>query len=428
MSRLTRPLPTTIVIVLCALAALAVLALVPMIQMWFAYTFMDVEGLKAYISSQPVAFYQFVLTAFAVLAAIGGYLTYRSRQDAKAEGEEMCRTMGADFKKQADAEMRNKMQEFDAYADQLRKAMETELQRFSQAIGEHAERARKASDELATRVQKTGEEEEGRLRKAVADKISQVQGIQLPVPGESAADKEAREAFNEGVRLQLSGDPDKAIAKLREAIRLKPSYAEAHSSLGRVLADKGKWEEAFTELRLAIRLNPSDPQVHFRLGMALARKGNTHDAVLEFREVIALKADHAFAHCALGHALLGDADPAGAITESQEALRLQPDFELAIYTVACALAMQKNCHEAAENLRRAIDLDPDLLNMARTDPLFQSCRDAAEFIAILGEPPYDKPEAEAPGDSTGHESTPTGDLPKAAPDAQAAGTTDPPKP
>ena len=42
----------------------------------------------------------------------------------------------------------------------------------------------------------------------------------------------------------------------REAIRLKPDYAEAHNNLGIALTDQGKLDEAVAEYREAIRLKP----------------------------------------------------------------------------------------------------------------------------------------------------------------------------
>ena len=47
-----------------------------------------------------------------------------------------------------------------------------------------------------------------------------------------------------------------AVAAGREAIRLKPDDAHAHSNLGNALKDQGKLDEAIAEYRTAIRLKP----------------------------------------------------------------------------------------------------------------------------------------------------------------------------
>ena len=49
---------------------------------------------------------------------------------------------------------------------------------------------------------------------------------------------------NVGNALVAKGDPDGAIREYREAIRLKPDYAEAHSSLGNALSGKGDVDRA----------------------------------------------------------------------------------------------------------------------------------------------------------------------------------------
>ena len=46
------------------------------------------------------------------------------------------------------------------------------------------------------------------------------------------------------------------MASLRQAIRLKPDYAEAHNNLGNALQEQGKLEEAVASLQHAVRLKP----------------------------------------------------------------------------------------------------------------------------------------------------------------------------
>src|SRR5262249_32867606 len=50
---------------------------------------------------------------------------------------------------------------------------------------------------------------------------------------------------------------DRAVAPLREAVRLKPDDAEAHATLGRTLFMQGKLEEAIADLRAVNRLDPN---------------------------------------------------------------------------------------------------------------------------------------------------------------------------
>jgi len=57
----------------------------------------------------------------------------------------------------------------------------------------------------------------------------------------------------------VAADIERAIAPLREAIRLKPYDAEAHALLGRTLFVQGKLDEAIAEIRTVKRLAPDRP-------------------------------------------------------------------------------------------------------------------------------------------------------------------------
>lgn len=64
--------------------------------------------------------------------------------------------------------------------------------------------------------------------------------------------------INLGNALRDKGDFDGAIAKYRQALRLRPADGELHSNLGWVFEQKGDLENATTEYDAAIRINPLD--------------------------------------------------------------------------------------------------------------------------------------------------------------------------
>jgi serine/threonine protein kinase/tetratricopeptide (TPR) repeat protein len=76
--------------------------------------------------------------------------------------------------------------------------------------------------------------------------------------------------FNLGNTLRsVPGHVDEAIRELRDAIRLKQDYAEAHTALVEALSSKGDRDGAIAECREAIRLEKDDPEAHFNLGFLL---------------------------------------------------------------------------------------------------------------------------------------------------------------
>jgi predicted O-linked N-acetylglucosamine transferase (SPINDLY family) len=63
--------------------------------------------------------------------------------------------------------------------------------------------------------------------------------------------------YNLGISLQGMDKLDDAITAYRQAIRMKPDYAEAHANLGKALRNAARLDEAIACFREAIRLNPN---------------------------------------------------------------------------------------------------------------------------------------------------------------------------
>jgi superkiller protein 3 len=101
---------------------------------------------------------------------------------------------------------------------------------------------------------------------------------------------------------------DEAIAAFRQAIRLRPNYADAHSALGMALVKQQKPSEAVIALREAIRLDPGDASAHLALGEALHRlsafgqadERKLDEVIREYREAARLNPTSANASWALG--------------------------------------------------------------------------------------------------------------------------------
>ena len=58
------------------------------------------------------------------------------------------------------------------------------------------------------------------------------------------------------------GDPDAAIDSYMEALKIKPSYAEAHNNMGNALMDKGDPDAATVSYREALRIRPDYVDLH----------------------------------------------------------------------------------------------------------------------------------------------------------------------
>jgi tetratricopeptide (TPR) repeat protein len=180
---------------------------------------------------------------------------------------------------------------------------------------------------------------------------------------------------------------DAAIKLLREAIRLKKDYAEAHIALVVALRDKGQLDKAIAACRQAIRLNKEDAVAHIALGVALTDKGQLDEAIAAYREAIRLNKDDALAHYNLGHALYSKSRLNEAIAAYREAIRLKKDYVDAYCNLSVALKDKGQLDEAIAKCREAIrlkkdcveaynNLGNDLADKGQFDEAIAACREA----------------------------------------------------
>jgi Flp pilus assembly protein TadD len=87
-----------------------------------------------------------------------------------------------------------------------------------------------------------------------------------------------------GASLLEAGRTGEAGAEFREALRLKPDYAEAHCNLGNALWMQGKLSEAEAELRQAIALWPDYAEAHCNLGQVLTLMGRYAEALACYKQ------------------------------------------------------------------------------------------------------------------------------------------------
>jgi len=98
--------------------------------------------------------------------------------------------------------------------------------------------------------------------------------------------------------------------------------AEDYYKSGLLLAEEGREAEAAKAFRQALGIRPDWAEVHSLLGSTLARAGNFAEAEAELRKAVALKPDYAEGWNFLGEFL----KDRGKEQESQEAFRKAKQF------------------------------------------------------------------------------------------------------
>ena len=101
---------------------------------------------------------------------------------------------------------------------------------------------------------------------------------------------------NLGAAYHQQGEWDKAIAEYKQAVALRPRYADAHNNLGVAYAKKGMIGEAIAAHKEALAINPDLLRAHLNLGASYDKKGELDKAIEEYKKVLALDARYAAAH------------------------------------------------------------------------------------------------------------------------------------
>jgi len=162
-----------------------------------------------------------------------------------------------------------------------------------------------------------------------------------------------------GNTLQELGRLDEAEASYTQAIASKPSYAKAHSNLGKILKELGRLDEAVASYTQAIAIKPDYAEAHRNFGITLKELGRLDEAVASYMQAIALKPDFAEAHSNLGNTLqeLGRLDEAEK--SCKRAIVLKLDFAEAHYNLGNTLKELGRLDEAVASYKQAIALKPD---------------------------------------------------------------------
>jgi Flp pilus assembly protein TadD len=102
------------------------------------------------------------------------------------------------------------------------------------------------------------------------------QGVQQKV--KAFSDKAAQDYMKEGLLQAGEGRDAQAAAAFRQALSIKPDWAEAHSLLGSALSRAGDLHEAEAELRKAVKLKPDYAEGWNYLGEFLQQHGKEKEA------------------------------------------------------------------------------------------------------------------------------------------------------
>ena len=96
---------------------------------------------------------------------------------------------------------------------------------------------------------------------------------------------------------------DIAIASYKQAIKIKPDYAEAHCNLANAFRDMGDPENAIRNYKKAIKIKPNFADPYCNLGSLLKNKEDLKNTIRNYKKAIKIKPNFAEAYNNLGLAL-----------------------------------------------------------------------------------------------------------------------------
>jgi tetratricopeptide (TPR) repeat protein len=159
--------------------------------------------------------------------------------------------------------------------------------------------------------------------------------------------------------LVEAGRMPEAIPHLREALRLRPRYAEALDLLGLALENAGETPAARRSYEQALLVDPRLASAHVNLGLLIARSGRRREAIQHYRAAIALDPGREEAQMNLGNALDEEGLSEEAVGAYRAALSINPRNALTHFNLGITLRGLGRREEAAAQLREALRWGPE---------------------------------------------------------------------
>jgi TolB-like protein/Flp pilus assembly protein TadD len=158
-------------------------------------------------------------------------------------------------------------------------------------------------------------------------------------------------------------DPKKAFAEAKtaalKAVALDEEFAEGHAALGLLrLLDDWNWEAADAETRRAIELAPGNPYVYWKRGVFLRYAGRCDESIAVHLDAESLDPFSIVAIQEVGFALYYARRFAEAAEQIRKAIELEPAWDQLYFGLGLVLLQQKRFEEAISALHTAVQKEP----------------------------------------------------------------------
>jgi len=164
--------------------------------------------------------------------------------------------------------------------------------------------------------------------------------------------------FQIAVQQAESGDIEAAEQNYVEALRLQPSFAEAHDRLARLRASAGDFAGAVRSCSEVVRLSPGSSGAYANLGYMHMMDRQLTEAEANYRVALRLDPSSAPALSGLADILHVQGDIAAAEAGWRAARRLDKNLPLVHESLGALFGDQGRDREAIRSYRKAMKLEP----------------------------------------------------------------------
>lgn len=173
----------------------------------------------------------------------------------------------------------------------------------------------------------------------------------------SARNDAALNSYVQGVRAYQSGDTDKAVTNLKDAVSKNNDLVMARSMLGDIYRARSNYDAAREQYEVVARLDPYEFSNHYRLGLAYQLLDRLRDAAASYLKALNLKPTDANTNMYLGTVYLQLNEPKEALKYAERAVQYDPKSADAWVKFGLILDLNGEYPRAEEAYRKSLDLD-----------------------------------------------------------------------
>ena len=127
------------------------------------------------------------------------------------------------------------------------------------------------------------------------------------------------------INLYTQGLLQQALSESSQMLERFPNSIVLYNIAGASNAELMQFDDAIDCYKQALKIKPDYAEAYYNMGVALKDKGDPEAAIDSYKQALKIKPDYAEAYNNMGNALMKKDDPEAAIDSYKQALKIKPD-------------------------------------------------------------------------------------------------------